>query len=91
MNRAFEVPQRGATPRVQLNKLLTHLDTAEEQSLADEQEGYRHIFIGVSVGIRNVRAHSLDVGDNIPECLDLITLISHLLRKLDNCVDLDDA
>jgi uncharacterized protein (TIGR02391 family) len=62
--------------KVDLNDLVTDSDI-------NEQKGYRHIFAGVSAGIRNPRGHEVDLGDTPIECLDYLALASLLLRKLD--------
>lgn len=60
---------------------LTPLTTSSEQN---EQEGYKFLFAGAIVGIRNPRGHDVGKLDRIEECLDHLCLASMLLRKLQN-------
>jgi uncharacterized protein (TIGR02391 family) len=66
----------GTPPRVKLNELLT---TSEK----DEQEGYRFIFAGGMQGIRNPRAHESTIADDPDICLDHLSFVSMLLRRLE--------
>jgi uncharacterized protein (TIGR02391 family) len=66
----------GATPRVKLNALVT---TSEK----DEQNGYRFIFAGGMQGIRNPRAHEPTIVDDPDICLDHLSFVSLLLRRLE--------
>lgn len=66
----------GATPKVKLNALAT---TSEK----DEQEGYRFMFAGAMKGIRNPRAHEPTIVDDPDICLDHLSFISLLLRRLE--------
>jgi uncharacterized protein (TIGR02391 family) len=50
----------------------------------DEQLGYKHIFAGTSSGIRNPRGHEHSVPESVDECLDHLSLVSLLLRKLES-------
>lgn len=61
---------------IRLNALATDSDI-------DEQRGFKFIFAGVAAGIRNPRAHEVDLGDTLDEALDYIALASLLLRRLD--------
>jgi len=65
----------GAAPRVKLNPLST-------VSEKDEQEGFRFIFAGGMKGIRNPRAHDPGIVDDPDICLDHLSLVSLLLRRL---------
>lgn len=67
---------RDASPLVQLTPLVTESDR-------NEQRGYRFIFAGTMIGIRNPRGHEHSIRDPIGSCLEHITLVSHLLRKLE--------
>jgi len=58
---------------------LTNLKTTSE---IDEQRGYRFIFAGTMVGVRNPRAHD-PVTDEVGTCLDHLSLVSHLFRRLE--------
>jgi uncharacterized protein (TIGR02391 family) len=66
----------GAIPRVKLNALGT---TSEK----DEQQGYRFIFAGGMQGIRNPRAHEHTIVDDPDICLDHLSFVSLLLRRLE--------
>ena len=59
---------------------LTPLNTQSEK---DEQEGYRFVFAGSMRAIRNPRAHEFSVVDDPDTCLDHLTFVSLLLRRLE--------
>ena len=59
---------------------LTSLRTISER---DEQEGYKFIFSGSIMAIRNPRGHEYGVQDSPTECLDHLSLASMLLRRLE--------
>lgn len=65
-----------ASPLVTLNAL-------ETDSEKDEQGGYKFIFSGTVMAIRNPRGHEYKIKDSIDECLDHLALISLLLRRLE--------
>jgi len=66
----------GANPKVKLNSLVT-------VSEKDEQEGFRFVFAGGMRGIRNPRAHDPGILDDPDICLDHLSLVSLLLRRLE--------
>ena len=66
----------GATPKVKLNPLVT-------VSEKDEQEGFRFVFAGGMKGIRNPRAHDPGIVDDPDICLDHLSFVSLLLRRLE--------
>lgn len=66
----------GATPKVRLTPLKTISDK-------DEQQGYRFVFAGGMQGIRNPRGHEDTVVDSIDTCLDHLSFVSMLLRRLE--------
>jgi uncharacterized protein (TIGR02391 family) len=66
----------GSPPKVQLNGLLTI-------SEKDEQEGYRFVFAGGMQGIRNPRGHEDALPDDPDICLDHLSFVSMLLRRLE--------
>jgi uncharacterized protein (TIGR02391 family) len=66
----------GSTPKVQ----LTPLKTISER---DEQQGYRFVFAGGMQGIRNPRGHEDAVVDDPDICLDHLSFVSMLLRRLE--------
>lgn len=59
---------------------LTALTTTSER---DEQEGYKFIFSGSVMAIRNPRGHEYGLRDSPTECLDHLSLASMLLRRLE--------
>jgi len=63
-------------PQIRLTPLTTESDR-------DEQRGYRHIFSGLIVGIRNPRGHETSAADQIDTCLEHLVLVSHLVRRLE--------
>jgi len=65
-----------AKPRLQ----LTPLKTVSE---IDEQKGYRFMFAGSMWAIRNPRGHEFDVLDDPDTCLDHLSFVSMLLRRLE--------
>src|SRR5438034_5842228 len=66
----------GATPKLPVNSLVT---TSER----DEQEGFQFVFAGGMKGIRNPRAHDFSIVDDPDICLDHLSLVSLLLRRLE--------
>ncbi len=66
----------GAAPKVKLTPLVSMSDK-------DEQQGYRFIFAGGMQGIRNPRAHDPAIVDNPDTCLDHLSFVSLLLRRLE--------
>jgi uncharacterized protein (TIGR02391 family) len=59
---------------------LTPLKTISEK---DEQQGYKFIFVGGVLAIRNPRGHEHSVVDNPDLCLDHLSFVSMLLRRLE--------
>jgi uncharacterized protein (TIGR02391 family) len=59
---------------------LTSLKTPSE---VDEQEGYRFVFAGSVGAIRNPRGHEVSVKDDPDTCLDHLSFVSMLLRRLE--------
>lgn len=51
-------------------------------SEVDEQRGFRFIFAGGVVGIRNPRGHEIET-DDVEVCLDHLAFASMLLRRLE--------
>jgi uncharacterized protein (TIGR02391 family) len=64
-------------PKVQLTALKT-------ESEKDEQKGYRFVFAGSVQAIRNPRGHEYSVVDSPDVCLDHLSLVSMLLRRLES-------
>jgi hypothetical protein len=54
-----------------------------EISEVDEQKGYRFVFAGSVWAIRNPRGHEHGVNDDIDTCLDHLSFISMLIRRLE--------
>jgi uncharacterized protein (TIGR02391 family) len=63
-------------PKIQLTPL-------NEISEVDEQKGYRFVFAGSVWAIRNPRGHEHGVNDDIDTCLDHLSFISMLIRRLE--------
>jgi uncharacterized protein (TIGR02391 family) len=59
---------------------LTNISTVTEK---DEQEGYKFIFAGSMMAIRNPRGHEVNLPDTPSRCLDHLSLASLLFRRLD--------
>ena len=66
-------------PLIQLNANSTNSDE-------NEQAGYKFIFAGTALGIRNPRAHEVNWPETLDECLDHLGLASLLMRKIDNSI-----
>lgn len=64
-------------------KPIIKLSALGQQSDIDEQMGYRFIFAGGVLAIRNPRGHEIDVGDGPDTCLDYLAFVSLLLRRLE--------
>ena len=63
-------------PKLQLTAL-------SNDSEKDEQKGYRFIFAGAVQAIRNPRGHEYAVVDDPDTCLDHLSFVSMLLRRLE--------
>jgi uncharacterized protein (TIGR02391 family) len=66
----------GVSPIIRLTKMVS---TSEK----DEQEGYKFLFAGSILAIRNPRGHTVGLADSPGECLDHLSLGSLLLRRLE--------
>ena len=66
---------KDASPAIRLSPLLTETDR-------NEQEGYRFLFAGSVLAIRNPRGHEYEITDDVDTCLDHLSVVSHLLRRL---------
>jgi uncharacterized protein (TIGR02391 family) len=60
---------------------LTNLSNTSEK---DEQQGYKFIFTGAVLAIRNPRGHEYEIRDTPDQCLDHLGLASLLMRRLYN-------
>lgn len=65
-----------AAPTMKLNSLAN-------VSKQDEQRGYRFIFAGAIVAIRNPGGHEITLSDDPDVCLDHLAFASLLLRRLE--------
>jgi uncharacterized protein (TIGR02391 family) len=63
-------------PKIQLTPCVT---TTER----DEQRGYRFLFAGAALGIRNPRGHEAVVADDLETCLSHLSFATMLLRRLE--------
>jgi len=59
---------------------LTPLTTVSE---IDEQKGFRWVFAGSVWAIRNPRGHEVAMPDDIDTCLDHLSFVSLLIRRLE--------
>ncbi|MGN6382296.1 MAG: TIGR02391 family protein [Dyella sp.] len=59
---------------------LTPLNTQSEQ---DEQRGFKFLFSGGVIAIRNPRGHEVDQMDDVDTCLDHLAFVSLLIRRLE--------
>ena len=58
------------------------LSPLSNTSEKDEQMGYKFLFSGGISGIRNPRGHEYTIRDDIDTCLDHLSFISMLFRRL---------
>jgi uncharacterized protein (TIGR02391 family) len=65
-----------AKPKIQLTPL-------KSISEVDEQKGYRFVFAGSMWAIRNPRGHEFNLADDPDTCLDHLSFLSMLLRRLE--------
>jgi uncharacterized protein (TIGR02391 family) len=63
-------------PKIQLTPCATMTER-------DEQKGYRFLFAGAAVGIRNPRGHDAVMVDDLETCLSQLGFATMLLRRLD--------
>lgn len=59
------------------------LNSLTNLSEKDEQRGYRFVFAGAVVAIRNPGGHEVELSDDPDVCLDHLTFASLLLRRLE--------
>lgn len=62
---------------------IMKLNTLSNASEQDEQRGYRFIFSGAIVAIRNPGGHEITLSDDPDVCLDHLAFASLLLRRLE--------
>ena len=72
MGKAFDEQ----TPKIQLNALATESDYWE-------QEGFKLIFMGSMLGIRNPKAHDIIAQNDAYKTLEYLGLASLLLKRID--------
>ena len=72
MTKAFNVDN----PVIKLNSL-------KEQYERDEQEGFRFLYMGASVGIRNPKVHKLIPQSNPLHTLEYLAFASLLMRRIE--------
>lgn len=65
-----------ATPVLKLTALTS-------QSEIDEQRGFKFLFSGGVVAIRNPRGHEVDQVDDVDTCLDHLAFVSLLIRRME--------
>jgi len=65
------------------NDPLIVLSLSQGSDEKEEQAGYKFIFAGAVMAIRNPRGHDPELVETQDECLDYLSLVSLLLRKLD--------
>jgi uncharacterized protein (TIGR02391 family) len=65
------------SPLIRLTDMISTSDK-------DEQEGYKFIFSGSVMAIRNPRGHEYGVMESPTQCLDHLSLASLLIRRLEN-------
>lgn len=65
------------TPVLKLNPLAN--DTQRS-----EQEGYKFIFAGIMMAVRNPRGHEYTIKDTLDNCLDHLSFASVLFRRLES-------
>lgn len=59
------------------------LNSLSNQSECNEQEGFRFMFAGSMLAIRNPRGHEVSISESPDQCLDHLSLMSLLLRRLE--------
>ncbi|GLQ46319.1 hypothetical protein GCM10007862_13700 [Dyella lipolytica] len=59
------------------------LNSLSGQSELDEQRGFKFLFSGGVVAIRNPRGHEVDQMDDVDTCLDHLAFVSLLIRRLE--------
>jgi uncharacterized protein (TIGR02391 family) len=62
---------------------LLKLTSLSSQSELDEQRGFKFLFSGGVIAIRNPRGHEVDQIDDVDTCLDHLAFVSLLIRRLE--------
>ena len=60
------------------------LNTLQSDSDKDEQSGFRFMFAGAVSAVRNPRGHEYSQFDSAETCLDHLSLVSLLMRRLED-------
>jgi uncharacterized protein (TIGR02391 family) len=68
------------------DKPILRLNPLKSVTDGDQQEGYKFMFAGAMLGIRNPRAHEHDLRDDAWAALEMLVLANHLLRVLARAV-----
>ncbi len=63
---------------------LIKLTSVSSMSEKDEQEGFRFLFAGSILAIRNPRGHEHSIVDSPDKCLDHLSLASLLIRRIED-------
>ena len=75
---------RDGTPMMMVvydrDKPVLRLNAGKSMPDLDEQEGYKFIFAGAMLGIRNPRSHLHDVSDEATVALEMLVMANHLMR-----------
>jgi len=58
-------------------------DNVNDAQRADEQEGFKFLFMGAAQALRNPRAHGADVETAEQEAMEMLVMASLLMRALD--------
>jgi uncharacterized protein (TIGR02391 family) len=58
-------------------------DIANEEQKKDQREGYKFLFMGAALGLRNTRGHGGPLHTQEEEALEMLSLASLLMRRLD--------
>ena len=65
------------------SKPVLRLTSLVGQSEIDEQRGFKFLFSGGVIAIRNPRGHEVDQVDDVDTCLDHLAFASLLIRRLE--------